>query len=257
MDGTLLDAEGRVPDGLWPLLRIMAERGIAFAPASGRQYATLRDAFDQVSEGMPFIAENGSFVVRDDVELSSTPVDPEIVERVLAAADDATAAGRDVGVVLCARRCGYVSRADDAFMAQVRKYYHSHAVVDDLRAVDDAPIKMALFDFDDAETGIAPALSEVADTHQVVVSGAHWVDVMQPGVNKGTALRALQSEMGITAAQTAAFGDYLNDLEMLREADLSFAMANAHPDIRAVARFTAPSHTEAGVVAVLERLLGV
>ena len=41
MDGTLLDADGVVPDRLWPLLDLMRERGIAFCPASGRQYATL------------------------------------------------------------------------------------------------------------------------------------------------------------------------------------------------------------------------
>ena len=43
MDGTLLDAEGRVPDALWPLLEELRERDIHFAPASGRQLATLQE----------------------------------------------------------------------------------------------------------------------------------------------------------------------------------------------------------------------
>ena len=45
MDGTLLDGHGRIPAGLWPLLGVMRERGIVFAPASGRQYATLATMF--------------------------------------------------------------------------------------------------------------------------------------------------------------------------------------------------------------------
>ncbi|MFN8085781.1 MAG: HAD hydrolase family protein [Microbacterium sp.] len=94
-------------------------------------------------------------------------------------------------------------------------------------------------------------------THQVVVSGRHWVDVMNTTVDKGVALRSLQRALGVTPAQTAAFGDYLNDLEMLRAADWSYAMADAHPDVAAVARHRAPSNAEAGVVSVLERLLAV
>ena len=62
MDGTLLDANGAVPDDLWPLLDDLHDRGIAFAPASGRQYATLRRDFDSHADGMVFIAENGALI---------------------------------------------------------------------------------------------------------------------------------------------------------------------------------------------------
>lgn len=113
-----------------------------------------------------------------------------------------------------------------------------------------------MFDFDDAETSTAPALASLRETHQVVVSGEHWVDIMNPGVNKGTALRRLQESLGVTPAQTAAFGDYLNDIEMLDAAGMSFAMADAHADLVAHARFRAPSHRDHGVLTVLERLLG-
>lgn len=90
-----------------------------------------------------------------------------------------------------------------------------------------------------------------------MVSGPEWVDMIAPGSNKGTAIRALQQRLGITRAQTAVFGDYLNDLPMMAEADWSFAMANAMPEITAAANHRAPANTEAGVVSVLARLLGV
>lgn len=257
MDGTLLDGDGEIPDELWPLLATMRERGIVFVPASGRQYATLHRLFERDAAGMPFIAENGAFVVRDDREISSTAVGHDVVAAVLRAMGQREACGGDLGVVVCGKRCAYVERSDEPFLAEVRKYYASFEVVDDLRLVDEEVIKLAIFDFTDAATSTAPALSAVAEAHQVVVSGQHWVDVMANGVNKGVALRALQRELGVTAAQTAAFGDYLNDLEMLQAAELSFAMENAHPTITRVAAYAAPHHEDGGVVTVLSALIGL
>lgn len=83
MDGTLLDADGRIPTGLWPLLERLRARGIAFAPASGRQYATLRRDFGAPGDDMVFIAENGSFVMRGEQELSSDVLAPEVVADVV------------------------------------------------------------------------------------------------------------------------------------------------------------------------------
>ncbi len=114
---------------------------------------------------------------------------------------------------------------------------------------------MALFDFGSAERTTAPALAPFAATHQVVVSGEHWVDVMNRTADKGAALRRLQRDLGITPAQTLVFGDYLNDLEMLDAAEWSFAMANAHPEVIGRARHLAPSNNDNGVLRTIARLL--
>ena len=63
---------------------------------------------------------------------------------------------------------------------------------------------------------------------------------MSPTADKGHALRAVQAALGVTAEQTMVFGDYFNDIGMLDAAYWSFAMDNAHPDVRAHARFVAP-----------------
>lgn len=256
MDGTLLDAEGRIPDGLWPLLTRMRERGIAFAPASGRQYATLRHQFDRARDGMVFIAENGSFVVRDGVEVSAMPLDRPFVEEAITRVRTLAGSGRDVGVVLCGKRSAYIERRDPPFVAQAEPYYAELAVVDDVLVPDDEVLKIAVFDFVDSAV-TAQALAPLRAGHQVVVSGHHWVDLMGRSVNKGTAIRRLQRTMGIGPANTVAFGDYLNDLEMLGAVEHSYAMANAHPQVRAAARYTAPSNAEQGVITVLSALLAV
>ena len=255
MDGTLLDDDKRTPDGLWDTLARLRERGVLFSPASGRQYATLVEQFAEVADGMVFIAENGTYVVRDGQELSSDPLEPAVVARIVAAVRRLAAGGVDLGAVVCGKRSAYVERADEPFLAEVARYYVRHRIVDDVTAVDDDILKVALFDFGSAERTTAPALAPFADTHQVVVSGEHWVDVMNRTANKGAALRRLQRELGITPAQTMVFGDYLNDLEMLDAADWSFAMAGAHPEVIRRARHLAPSNNDNGVLRTITRLL--
>ena len=74
MDGTLLDDDKNFPPGMDELLDRMDERGVTFAPASGRQVWTLIDMFPS-RPGMTFIGENGGIVMRDGVEISCSPVD--------------------------------------------------------------------------------------------------------------------------------------------------------------------------------------
>ncbi|MCM0621201.1 Cof-type HAD-IIB family hydrolase [Nocardioides bruguierae] len=262
MDGTLLDEHGEVPEPTWAMIDRLRERGIVFAPASGRQLHTLTAAFERVAEGMVFVAENGCLVVRDGEEISSTVLDTPFVLDVLDTLDGLVADGHDLGVVVCGKASAYVSRTDEKFWAEASRYYARLTAVDDQRAVldgsagiEDEIVKIAVYSFEDVEKEVAPALLHHRDPHQVVVSGHAWVDLMPPGANKGVAVRALQSSLGVTPAQTAAFGDYLNDLEMLRAVDLSFAMAEAHPAVVEAAAYRAPSFRDHGVLTVLEELL--
>ena len=135
-------------------------------------------------------------------------------------------------------------------MSQVRRYYAAVEVVADVRAaaLDDVVLKLAIYDPGFAETRSGPALRELDLPAEVVVSGENWVDVMRQGANKGRALERLQQQLGISRAQTMAFGDYLNDAEMLDAAGHSYAMDNAHPSIRARAANLAPSSSEGGVI---------
>lgn len=256
MDGTLLDDEYQLHEHLWPLIDALSERGIAFCPASGRQYHNLVTRFPGLAGGMTFIAENGAYVVRDGKELSSDTLAEDLVVRVITHVRALAAAGANLGVVVCGKSSAYIERPDVPFREQVDKYYTRLAVLDDLlaRPVDDV-LKIAVYDFDPAETGAGPALASFAVEAKVVVSGAHWVDVMNPTTNKGAALRAVQSALGCTPAQTMAFGDYLNDLELLDAADHSYAMANAHPAVKERARHVAPSNADNGVVRTISEVL--
>ncbi len=199
-------------------------------------------------------ARTSTNVCHDEV-VSTTTVSADITREVV---DTVRVAARehDLGLVVCGVRSAYVERNDPAFLAECEKYYARLEVVGDLHAVEDDVLKLAVYDFEDAERHVDAIFGEVARTHQVVLSGQHWIDIMAPGVHKGHGVRALQSRLGVTSAQTVVLGDYLNDLQMLGTADWSFAMANAHDDLIEQAAYLAPANTEDGVVRVLTRLLG-
>ncbi|MDQ1085117.1 Cof subfamily protein (haloacid dehalogenase superfamily) [Microbacterium proteolyticum] len=255
MDGTLLDGDGNVPEPLWELLPRLAAQGVTFVPASGRQLATLRATFGDAADDMTFIAENGAYVVQAGTEVASVALDAAFVDRAVRHIRSLAGEGYDLGVVVCGKRSAYIERSDDAFRVEAETYYAALEAVDDVLAVDDDVLKIAIYDFAPAEESVGRALDDLARTHRVVVSGAHWVDIMPPGVDKGVALRRLQDALDVTPEQTAAFGDYLNDLEMLDAAHWSYAMADAHPDVVARARHRAPSNIDHGVLTTIEALL--
>ena len=265
MDGTLLDDDKNFPPGMDELLDLMDERGVTFAPASGRQVWTLIDMFPG-RPGMTVIGENGGIVMRDGVEVSSHPVDTPTVREVIRLVRDATSGpdGIDGGLVMCGKQFAYVERTDEGFVEGVMPYYHrtkrvedQNAIIDAIEAgqIDDAIVKLAVYVIGPVEPLAQATLANFADTHQYAISGANWADLQVQGVDKGSAVRDLQRFLGVERAQTAVFGDAGNDLSMMGVADLSFAMANASADVVEAARFVAPSNNEAGVAQVLRALL--
>ena len=281
MDGTLLDDEKNFPPGLDELLDHLEQHGVVFVPASGRQVWTLIDMFPG-RPGLTFIGENGAIVMRDGREISSAPLDlatvresVSLIRQYALPRPGATAAREDAGegslrenfdggLVVCGKNCAYVERTDEAFLAAVAPYYTRTQCVDDLMRViddieqgriDEAIIKLAVYSAGDVTALADQTLGRFARSHQFAISAANWADLQDRGVDKGRALRALQEYLGVTPGQTAVFGDAGNDLSMIAQAEFSFAMENASADVRAAARFLAPSNNEAGVVKVLQVLL--
>lgn len=75
-------------------------------------------------------------------------------------------------------------------------------------------------------------------------------------MTKASALVGLCARLGVAAADVIAFGDMPNDIPMLAWAGRSFAVANAHESVLALADQVAPPCDEEGVAQVLAALLG-
>jgi Cof subfamily protein (haloacid dehalogenase superfamily) len=254
MDGTLVDDAKQIHDELWPLIDELHARGITFCPASGRQYYTLVQQFEDVADQLIFVAENGTYVVARGTEISSDCLALGVAQQVVSAVRDIP----EAGAVLCGKHSAYIERRDQPFVDQATLYYARLQVVEDLlKVTEDDVLKVAIYDFASAERNTAPRLASLGATHQVVVSGDHWVDVLSCTANKGRAVRQVQKALGVTPDQTMVFGDFLNDLEMMDAATYSFAMANAHPRLKERANWVAPANSANGVVRTIRTVLGL
>lgn len=100
------------------------------------------------------------------------------------------------------------------------------------------------------------ALRAAGDLVGVMMSGADIVELLPLGLTKARGLSLAARRLKVPAAATIAFGDMPNDLPMFRWAGYGVAMANAHPELLAVADEVTLSHEEDGIAVVLERLLG-
>jgi hydroxymethylpyrimidine pyrophosphatase-like HAD family hydrolase len=85
------------------------------------------------------------------------------------------------------------------------------------------------------------------------------LDLLPLGVTKGRALERLAARLGVSRPETMAIGDNWNDQGMFEWAGQALVMANAPPDLRALAKVRgwkqAPSNDQDGVACVLEAAL--
>jgi hypothetical protein len=79
------------------------------------------------------------------------------------------------------------------------------------------------------------------------------LELNQEGATKGDALMALCKMLGISRAETVAFGDGTNDLTMIRTAGIGVAMSNAAPEVLAAANQVTASNEEDGVAQSLKQ----
>lgn len=100
---------------------------------------------------------------------------------------------------------------------------------------------------------VQPALQGLVD---VTHSNANdcLVEISAQGVSKAATLANLCGAWGIAPSDVVAFGDMPNDIDMLRWAGRGVAVANAHPDVLAVADEVTAGVEHDGVAMVLESL---
>jgi len=254
MDGTLLNSNKELSPKLFPIIERLHAKGIKFVVASGRQYYNLLNIYDVMQDKMTFIAENGAIVFNQGKNVYYEEMAYEAVAEILESISQIEGAYP----VLCGLESAYIQENLGAdFEEHVEMYYARYERVTDLLAVTkkDRICKVSIYDAIDAENNTYPKLEKFVEKYKITVSGHEWVDLVNPTVNKGVAIKKLQEEFGITETETMAFGDYLNDYEMMESCYYSYAMANAHPDLKAVANFETLSNDEDGVCVVLEEYL--
>ena len=88
MDGTLLDDEAKLPAEFDAMMAKLKDRGVMFAPASGRQYYSLVDSFPDYADSFLFISDNGTMVKQHGQELFSNMIERQTALDILNSMND-------------------------------------------------------------------------------------------------------------------------------------------------------------------------
>jgi len=246
LDGTLLDEKKRLPPETFDIIYKLKNKNILFVPSSGRQYASLKKLFRPVSDDMPFICENGALLKYNGETLFSVFFPEDKAAEALAAVKNT-----EWGIpVVCCEDYAYIDCAQEPFYSLTKDSYTHCKLVKNLNKVISSGkiCKIAVYDRT-AKAGVnAASLRSALPDLKTVVSGYDWCDVSLPEVNKGLAIRFLQKKLGIEKEECMAFGDHMNDYEMLLECGQSFVTENGYPPLKEMIKNTIASNEESGVM---------
>ncbi|MDD2960353.1 MAG: HAD family hydrolase [Lachnospiraceae bacterium] len=253
MDGTLLDENGRLPAEFDEIIGELKKRGVIFAPTSGRQYFALMHQMGKYKDDFLFLAENGAYSCYREKEIFSSPIDKTEYMKVLNKAVSLPG----IYPVVSGKKIGYVLREWEPYIGELNKYYTRTEFVDSFEDIDDEFIKLALADNEreNSVKTIWEPMSEVDTYLHKTLSSNVWVDFLNPEANKGWAVKKIQEMFGFKPEECAAFGDYMNDYEMMQSVYYGYAMENAHPELKKVARFQCRSNVEHGVMEQIRELI--
>lgn len=253
MDGTLLNSKHEVNPLFFEQFKKLQENNIQFVAASGRQYDSIVDKLGAIENEITIVAENGAYIVRDGKTLFMNDIPRKNILEFVPIIEPISG----INMVVCGKKSAYIlNNSTPEFVHTITEFYSNFTAIDSFKYLpEDHFFKIALCHYEGSEKNIYPHVKQLEADWQVKISGEQWIDISQKSAHKGNAITKLQTELGISPAETMAFGDYNNDIEMLRLADFSFAMANAHPNVKEVANYSTTSNDEYGVGSVLEQLL--
>lgn len=252
MDGTLLDEHSEVPPETYDLILALREKGVHFAASSGRRFDRLCQFFAPVRDKMDFVAANGAQVY----------VDGELVDREVFSHLGIRRLAKTVGkfeslhMALFDDEKSFLLDDEDKFVREIDKDLPNAERIWYLPGPDVSILKISIYCEDGHVMDYAYALSrELGDEFLFAPSGTHWIDALQRGVNKATGIEQVMAHHGITRDEVLAFGDSMNDYEIIRFVGTGCAMANGRPALKAVANRVIGYNYDQAVQGEMRKLL--
>lgn len=254
VDGTLIpDGVSKINPRYFEVIKELKEKGILFGVASGRQYASIQRMFEPVKDDILYIGENGAFVVYQGKELFHESMTKEDSEEIVKDT-------RKMPGCQCLYDTRYMSYfekgGEEVYHLMKDEYGYDCCLVEDLLELSEPCIKYSVYRSEKIEEMTSKEFNpKWSKTHQVACGGTRFMDLTNKDVTKGHALEKIQDILSIKKEETLAFGDNINDLEMLSEAKYSFAIGNARDEVKMAADYVAESNMNEGVLKVMEELL--
>ncbi len=251
MDGTLLDDAKQLPSDFLDTYQQLQSANIQFAIASGRSVYSLRYTFSHLKNNIIFIGDNGAHLKSHYQSQILASFTKENIEPFIKASREHP----ELNVIICTEHSAYIENKSWEFYTKAYAYYKNLAMIDDLEFIDAKILKVAIHNAELWPNATEYEFQQLNSEYNMALSGTEWLDVMPPNINKGEAVKLLQKITNIHPEETMIFGDYHNDKEMLLCAKHSYAMENAHPDIKDIAINIAPSNNNNGVTQVIKNIV--
>lgn len=232
-------------------VRALKARGILTAIATGRPYAAVPAKVRAViaEAGMDLLLTiNGRFIRYRDGVLAKYPMDGKTIAALCAYFD-----GQGIPYAFVSDDTIAVSEPVPLAEEALAHILPEHPV-DKTHYRRSEVFQMLAFYPETRESEIAAEAA--AHGCKTVRWHEQAVDILSAQGSKAAGIREAVAKLGIGMHEVMAFGDGLNDIEMIRAVGFGVAMGNAHPDLKAVADYVCPTVEEDGVYSGL-RALGV
>jgi Cof subfamily protein (haloacid dehalogenase superfamily) len=230
------------------------DAGVHVIVATGRMYRSVAPYIGEAGLATPVVCYQGAAVAEPSTGrfLLHEPVPLELGREAIAALEDE---GFPVNCYVDDEL--YVSRAtpeSDSYASS--QQIPVHEVGDLLGWLEEPPTKLVAIGEPKALDGLERRMKGRFDGRLYVAKSLpYFLELASPTVTKASGLAFVAEHLGFEAAETIAFGDGENDVELLEWAGYAVAVANAHERVLAVADLVCPPVQEEGVAQVIERFL--
>ncbi len=243
LDGTLLRSDGSVSPRTLRALGECAERGWRLVVATGRRPATVVTALPPELVPDAIVYNNGCGIQLDDLCIHEDLMQPHHSLQIVQWIEDRWP------------DCALAALVDDAiYLNREQAAFPDHPVAP-LAEVVCRPAAKLVVNLASLEGADGLHQSLPLECKMLVTCRGEWGEIMPARASKARGLQMVVERWGLTLADVVAFGDDNNDLEMIAEAGMGVAMANAAPGVISVADRVTLSNDEDGVAQTLEALL--
>lgn len=255
MDGTFMTDDLTFDhDRFKKLLKKIKENHIHFIVSSGRPLARLKNDFAEFLDDINIIADNGAILVRDNNIISSHFLTRKTGLELINFIENNYPAAH---ICVSGKNASYFKNSSPTSFKRLMHFYYPNYI--EINSFEDMPADERIIKLTmncpakwakEIETKFNNAHSEHI---HCTTSGFDDIDIVPYGINKAQALKYFLRYFKVDPSELIAFGDGLNDKEMLELAGYSYAMANGDERIKKIAKYEAPSNNESGVLQVLEK----
>jgi Cof subfamily protein (haloacid dehalogenase superfamily) len=253
LDGTLLNDSKKVTDETAAALSCLPTRDVKLVIASARPPRAVRKIYHDLKLDTWQINYNGALIWDEpgNRAVFHRPMSGRITRAIIEHARDMF---EEVIVTCEILDKWYTDRDDQTHTTETGKMFGPDCVapletfttqpVTKLMLLGEPRIILRL------EASIAEQFSEQVS---ILKTDRDLLQIMDHRVSKALALAKIARHYGVSLTQVMAIGDAPNDVGMLQAAGVSIAMDNAHPLVKDVADWVAPSNNDHGVRAALRR----